>query len=144
MRHFKTLALRSSAALALLGSLSLAAEAQVSITDDTSSQILTSTAGDDGGPSDVTVDSGATVTVDSARSGIVLDSDNALVLDGTVRADDIDGVTGVELQGGNTGSYTQTGGITLIEDFTPPTDTDDDVVSRRRTFAVRRQAGPVF
>lgn len=125
MRHFKTLTLRSSATLALLGALSFSAQAQVSVTEDTIEQILTSTAGDGGVPSDVTVEAGATVTVDSDRAGLVLDSDNALTLDGTVRADDIDGATGVELQGDNDGSFTQTGSILVIEDFTP-TDTDDD------------------
>ena len=124
MRHFKTLALRSTATLALLGALSLAAQAQVTITEDTSDQILTSTAGDDGTPADVTVETGVTVTVDSDRSGIILDSDNDLVLDGEVRADDIDGATGVEL-GGVEGSYTQTGSISIVEDFTPE-NTDDD------------------
>ena len=127
MRHFKTLALRSTATLALLGALSLAAQAQVTITEDTSDQILTSTAGDDGTPADVTVETGVTVTVDSDRSGIILDSDNDLVLDGEVRADDIDGATGVEL-GGVEGSYTQTGSISIVEDFTPE-NTDDDPVS---------------
>ena len=125
MRHFKTLALRSSATLALLGALSITAQAQVSITEDTSAQILTSTAGDDGGASDVTIDSAATVTIDSGRSGVILDSDNALVLDGTVAAQDIDGATGVELQGGNVGSYTQTGSISILES-TVEENTDDD------------------
>jgi len=126
MRQIKTLALRSSATLALLGALSFSAQAQVSVTEDTSDQILTSTAGEDGGPSDVTVDSGATVTVDSSRSGIILDSDNDLVLGGSVTSDNINDVTGVELQGGANRSYSQTGGILLLEDFTAE-DTDDDV-----------------
>jgi len=55
MRQIKTLALRSSATLALLGALSFSAHAQVSVTEDTTDQILTSTAGEDGGPSDVEV-----------------------------------------------------------------------------------------
>jgi len=45
MHHFKTLALRSSATLALLGALSFSAQAQVSVTDDTSAQTQTSAAG---------------------------------------------------------------------------------------------------
>ena len=125
MRHFKTFTLRSSATLALLGALSFTAQAQVTITEDTSDQILTSTAGDEGAPADVTVETGVTVTVDSDRSGIILDSDNNLVLDGIVSAEDINGATGVELQGGNQGSFTQTGSISLTEDFTQE-NTDDD------------------
>ena len=124
MRQFKTLALRSSAALALLGVLSISAQAQVSVTEDTTDQILTSTAGENGGPSDVDVD--ATVTIDSGRSGIILDSDNAVTLNGSVAADDIDNVTGVELQGGANRSYLQNGNIFLSEDFTGE-DTDDDL-----------------
>ena len=119
MRHFKTLALRSSATLALLGALSLSAQAQVSVTEDTSTQIRTSTSGD------VTVADTATVTVDSGRAGIVVDSDNDLVLDGNVQADDVNGATGVELQGGNEGSYTQSGNIQILEDFTQVNSDDD-------------------
>lgn len=125
MRHFKTFALRSTATAALLGALSFTATAQVSVTDDTSEQILTSTAGANNTPSDVTVDATATVTVDGERAGIILDSDNALVLDGSVTSDDINNSTGVELQGGDNRSYTQSGSIRLLEDFTA-TDTDDD------------------
>ena len=129
MRHFKTLALRSSAALALLSALSLSAQAQVSITEDTSAQILTSTAGDNGTPADVTIGgegTDVTVTIDSARSGLVLDSDNTLTLQDTVSANNIDGATGVEIQGGNVGAYTQSGTISILEDFEPE-NTDDDV-----------------
>ena len=125
MRQFKTLTLRSSATLALLSALSFSAQAQVSVTEDTSDQIVTSTAGEDGTPSDVTVDAGATVTIDSERAGIILDSDNNLDLAGTVEADNIDNVTGVELQGGADRSYTQSGSILLLEDFVAE-DTDDD------------------
>lgn len=125
MRQFKTLALRSSATFALLSVLSLSAQAQVSVTEDTSEQILTSTAGDDGTASDVTVESGAIVTIEAEQSGIVVDSDNDLVLDGIVLSEDIDNVVGVELQGGADRSFTQSGSIQLIEDYSTE-DTDDD------------------
>jgi len=125
MRQFKTFALRSSATLALLGALSFSAHAQVSVTEDTSEQIRTSTAGDNGGPTDVEVDAGATVTVDSARSGVILDSDNELILNGTVSSEDINNATGVELQGGADRSYLQTGSVLVQENFTTE-NTDDD------------------
>ena len=104
-------------------------QAQVSITEDTSAQILTSTAGDNGTPADVTIGgegTDVTVTIDSARSGLVLDSDNTLTLQDTVSANNIDGATGVEIQGGNVGAYTQSGTISILEDFEPE-NTDDDV-----------------
>jgi len=125
MRQFKPLALRSSATLALLAALSLTAQAQVSVTEDTTEQVRTSTADDNGGPADVTVDAAATVTVDAARSGVILDSDNDLALTGNVASNNVDNVTGVELEGGADRSYTQTGSISLVEDFTPE-NTDDD------------------
>jgi len=135
MRQLKTLALRSSATLALLGALSFSAHAQVIIEEDTDEQITTSTAGEDGGPADVDIGgrddetgeitSTPVVTIDSERSGAVLNSNNDLRLIGTIQAEDIDNVTGVELQGGADRSYTQFGAINLTEDFTP-TDTDDD------------------
>jgi hypothetical protein len=125
MRHIKTLALRSTATIALLGALSFPAVAQVSVTQDTSEQIRTSTAADDGTADDVVVSTDATVTVDSANPGIVVDSNNELILNGVVRSDDVDNVTGVELQGGADRSYTQSGSIQLVEDYTPE-DTDDD------------------
>ena len=132
MPTFKILALRTSATLALLSALSLSAQAQVSVSADTSEQIRTSTAAADGSADDVTVEQGATVTVDTdGGTGLVLDSDNALVLNGVVRSDDRDNVTGVELNGDNSGantSYTQSGSIQLVEDFAAE-DTDDDPFS---------------
>ncbi len=128
MHHFKTLALRSTATVAVLSVLSFNAVAQVSITEDTTEQILTSTAGEDGGASDVTVDDTATITIESAQSGIILDSDNALSLDGNVTSTDIDDATGVTLEGGGDRSYIQTGSISILEDYTL-SDTDDDGIT---------------
>ena len=130
MPSFKNLALRTTATLALLSAFSTAAQAQVIISDDTSEQIRTSTAAADGTADDVTVAEGATVTIDTAgATGIVLDSDNALVLDGIVRSDNLDNVTGVELSGDNSGantSYTQTGSIQLLDAELTPENLDDD------------------
>ncbi len=140
MRHFKTLALRSTATVALLGALSFSAAAQVSITEDTSGQIQTSTAGAGNTPSDVTIGAEADgttprvntmVTVDGERAGVVLDSDNTLNLAGTVTSNNQNGSTGVELQGGDNRSYTQSGDINLIEDLDPQ-NTDSDPFSDGR------------
>lgn len=132
MPPFKILALRTTASLAVLSAFSISAQAQVVITDDTSEQIRTSTAAADGTADDVTVDTGATVTIDAAGdTGITLDSDNALILNGVVRSDDLNNVTGVELNGDTSGantSYVQSGSIQLVEDFAAA-DTDDDPFS---------------
>lgn len=133
MRHFKSLALQGTATLALIGALSVPAQAQVSVSADTSEQIRTSTAGAGDTPSDVTIETGVTVTGNTANPAVVLDSDNALVNDGSVvinienPTDQADGQTpvGVSLEGGANRSYTQTGSVTISENFTPE-DTDDD------------------
>ncbi|MEP3653675.1 MAG: autotransporter outer membrane beta-barrel domain-containing protein [Litorimonas sp.] len=144
MRQFKTLALRSSATLALLGALSFSAQAQVSvnITEDTDQQIRTSTAGTDGTPADVilgddpstedventpTITGSGAIDLDNRNPALLLDSSNSLLNGAIVVIEEgAAGSVGAELQGGEDRSYTQTGSISLIEDFTPPTDTDDD------------------
>ncbi len=142
MRHFKLLALQGTATLALIGALSTTAHAQVVIEDDTDQQIRTSTAGPDGGPSDVilgddpatedvtegrpTITGTGAVDADNRNPAVVLDSSNALRNGGDVVIEEgAAGSVGVELQGGEDRSYIQTGSVSLTEDFTP-TDTDDD------------------
>ncbi len=142
MRHFKTLALRSSAALALLSILSISAEAQIVITEDTDQQIRTSTAGPDGTPADVilgddpattdttertpTITGTGAVDANNRNPAVVLDSSNSLRNGANVVIEEgAAGSVGVELQGGTDRSYIQTGSVTLNEDFTP-SNTDDD------------------
>ena len=141
MRQFKTLALRSSATLALLGALSFTAQAQVVITEDTDEQIRTSTAGPNGAPSDVilgddpdtedvertpTITGTGAVDADNRNPAVVLDSSNSLRNGANIVIEDgAEGSVGVELQGGADRSYVQTGNISLTEDFTA-SNTDDD------------------
>ena len=133
MRYFKHYTLQGTATFALLAA-AFPAVAQVTVEEDTTEQIVTSTAGADGTASDVTIASTATVTGNTAVPSVVLDSENALVHDGALTIDIPTAVdqaegetpTAVLLEGGANRSYTQTGSISITEDFTPE-DTDDDV-----------------
>ena len=141
MRQFKTLALRSSATLALLGALSFTAQAQVVITEDTDQQIRTSTAGPNSEPADVilgddpdteevertpTITGTGAIDADNRNPALVLDSSNSLRNGANIVIEEgAEGSVGVELQGGADRSYIQTGSVSLTEDFTPE-NTDDD------------------
>jgi len=76
---------------------------------------------------DLTINSGINVSTTTAGPVVTLNSDNTVSNDGNISIEDVDGATAVDIQGGNTGSYTQTGNISLIEDYTPE-DTDGDRV----------------
>ena len=101
--------------------------AQVTISDDLTTPVNTSTAGEGGTPSDVTIDSNGSVTLSTSGTAVTLDSDSTLINSGAISSNDVDNVTGVEIQGGNTGSFSNAGSISMVESFTG-TDTDDDRV----------------
>ena len=125
MRHKTSSILRTTAVLALCAGLASPAWAQVTIDSETTTQIRTSTAGTGGTASDVTINDAVAVTNTGVGPAVVLDSDNALIQGGDITIEDIDGATGVELQGGADRSYSQTGTISIVEDYTA-TNTDDD------------------
>ena len=102
----------------------LPALAQVEITDDRTDPVNTSTV-DGGQPADVTITDSGSVTVNTEGPAVILDSSNDLRNDGTIRADNVDNATGVELQGGTDRNFTNAGLISVAEDFDQD-DTDDD------------------
>ena len=114
--------LGGTALLALAASPALA---QVTIEDDRTDTVRTSTAGENGTASDVTIGTGGSVVLDTVGPAVILDSDNDLVINGTVGIDGVDNATGVELQGGADRSFSLGGNIN-ITDPTPDADTDDD------------------
>ena len=102
-------------AFAALAPLCLAAGpafAQTTISGTSSTPVATSTAGD------VTVAAGATLTVGATTPAITIDSNNNVVNSGAVVvSNNVIGGTGVLINGGNTGSYSGAGAITLSEDY---------------------------
>ena len=145
MRHFKHLALQSTATIALLGGLFTPAFAQVNITEGTDQQIRTSDAADDGTASDVvigeppaddgTVPGSITITGNTTQPSVVLDSSNdlrieqnatiAIAIPTSADQGETDTPTAVLLEGGADRNYTQLGSISITEDFTQE-NTDDD------------------
>lgn len=103
----------------------LPAHAQVTISDDRTEPVDTATAGEGGTASDVTIDASGSVTLDTAGPAVTLNSDNALIIDGSVTITDVDNATGVLLEGGSDRSFLHSGTITVNENF-DQADTDDD------------------
>ena len=145
MRHFKHLALQSTATIALLGGLFTPAFAQVNITEGTDQQIRTSDAAGDGTASDVVIgeppaDDGTlpgaiTITGNTTQPSVVLDSSNdlrieqnatiAIAIPTSADQGETDTPTAVLLEGGADRNFTQLGSISITEDFTQE-NTDDD------------------
>ena len=59
------------------------------------------------------------------NTGVTVNSNNDLVNNGQIVVNNINGATGVRILPGFTGSYSGSGAITLLEDYTR-TDTDND------------------
>lgn len=113
------------APLALLAGRS--AMAATTINDSHTQPVSTSTA-NSGQPDDVTVSSSGSITLSgSAGPAAILDSNNSLTNNGAIGIKNVDNAIGVQLQGGHTGTFTNSGSITLDEDYTP-TDTNNDGV----------------
>lgn len=103
----------------------LPAVAQVTISTATTTPIQTSTA-NNGAASDVTIASGGSITLTTEGStGVTVDSDNDLINNGAITTNNANNSVGVRIQAGRTGSYSGTGAISILEDYTR-TDTDND------------------
>lgn len=105
----------------------LPAMAQVSISTATTAPVRTSTASS-GAASDVNITSAGSVTLSTPAAGtaaVTIDSNNSVTNAGTISIPNTNDVVGVRIQPGVTGSFTNTGTISLVEDYTR-TDTDGD------------------
>jgi len=103
----------------------LPAVAQVTISTATTTPVQTATA-NNGAASDVTIASGGSITLTAEGStGVTVDSDNDLINNGAIAINNANNSVGVRIQAGRTGSYSGTGTINLLEDYTR-TDTDSD------------------
>ena len=106
-----------------------AAQATTTIGSNQSTAIQTATA-NNGAPDDVIINSGVTVSITAAGSTatpnpvVTLNSSNILTNNGTISTTDISNVVGVLINGGVTGSVSNTGAITLSSSFTAPTTAD--------------------
>lgn len=103
------------------------ANAQVTIGDARTTGILTSTANGGNVADDVTVTSDGSFELTDVGPAVTIDSDTNVTIAGGILISDVDNAVGVDVQGGNTGSLTLSGVIS-VSDTTEFTDTDGDNV----------------
>ena len=97
------------------------AHAVDSITTATSAPVATATATSNG-PDDIDVTSSGSIGLTTAGVAITLNSNNKVTNEGQIGSTAVDGTVGVQVQGGHTGSVTNSGSIVLTDNFTANTD----------------------
>jgi len=100
------------------------AQAETKITTAVTAPAKTSTAAS-GGADDLTIDTTGSVTLTTAGPAVTLDSNNTVKNQGTISFNGVDVATGVLVLGGRTGALSNSGTISVVEDYTA-TDTDSD------------------
>jgi hypothetical protein len=113
-------AVASAPLLAFAGS----ASAQLSISTATSTPVATATAVSNG-PADINITVSGSIGVTSPGAAVTLNSNNSVSNAGKIGFTDVTNATGILVQGGNTGSVTNTGAINVTESYSP-TDTNLD------------------
>jgi hypothetical protein len=121
----KLLAAAASALPLILAAAS--AQAQLSITTGTTTPVATATA-NNGAPSDIDIASGGSVGLTVPGTAVTLNSNNNITLEGEIGSTSINGVTGLLIEGGYTGSFVSTGSFVLTESYLAPTDTNTGVL----------------
>lgn len=120
MRHL----LACTAIAPVLAALTVAdAAAETTISTATTAAVKTSTVAN-GGADDITISSAGSIKLTSGAA-VTLDSNNKVSNAGTITINDADNVTGILVAPGTSGAITNSGTITLTEDYTA-TDTDSD------------------
>jgi hypothetical protein len=102
--------------------------AQVSITTTTNSPVATATA-NAGAPSNVDIAAGGSIGLTAPGTAVTINSNNVVTNEGEIGATNINGVTGVSLIGGFTGSFTNTGTILLTETYAAQTDANTGILT---------------
>ncbi len=106
----------------------LLAPAAVWATDTISTAITTPVAtatATNNAPDNVDIASAGSVGIAASGAAVTLNSSNTVSVEGQIGFTDVNNATGIQVQGGNTGSVTNTGSITLTEAYAP-TDTNND------------------
>ncbi len=104
----------------------LPAAAQVQITTATTTPVSTATA-NNGAAANVEITSAGSITLPAAAgsTGVTINSNNTLTNSGTISVPSSDNSVGVRILPNLATSYTASGNVTLLEEFTRP-DTDND------------------
>jgi len=114
----------ASVAAAPLLFLAGGALAETTISNTRTDPVTTATV-NSGAADDIKVATGGKFALTSGGPAVTLNSNNDVVLEGTVSTKAVNGAGGVLVQGGFTGDVTTSGNITQDDDYTP-TDSDKD------------------
>ena len=102
----------------------LPAVAQVSISTATTTPVQTSNSGT---PANIDITSAGSITLTTAGStAVTVNTSNTVTNAGQININNADNSTGVLLQPGVTGSYSGTGTVSILEDYTRVDSTTDD------------------
>jgi hypothetical protein len=104
-----------------------AAKAQLSITTGTTTPVATATASN-GAAANIDIASGGSVGLTAPGTAVTLNSNNSITLEGEIGATSINGVVGLQIDGGYTGSFVSTGTFVLTESYVASTDTNTGVL----------------
>ena len=114
----------ATVAAAPLLAMGLTASAETSVSTARTTPIATSTATGTAAD-DIKITSDGSIKPTAAGAIVTLDSNNKVANAGTLSTTGVNDSVGVLIIGGKTGSVTNTGSISLLEDYTP-TDSDSD------------------
>ncbi len=115
----------ATVAAAPLMAMALAAQAETVVNTARTTPIATGSAGTNGAADDVKIDTAGSIKLTASGALVTLNSNNKVANSGTLSTQGVNDSTAILINGGTTGSVTNTGTITLDEDYTP-TDTDSD------------------
>ncbi|WP_129792869.1 autotransporter domain-containing protein [Sphingosinicella sp. CPCC 101087] len=143
MRHLLACTCLTPALLAFAGT----AQAERVINSDITTPVRTSTA-TNGSPDDIEVTDDGSIVLGSGTA-ITIDSNNDVENDGEIEIEDASDATGILAQPGRTGNITNSGTISIIEDYTAEDDDDDDdldgpFATVRRNHGIRIAPGGTF
>ena len=105
----------------LLTVLAGAAHALDSITTAINTPVATATATNNA-PDDIDITTSGSVGLTASGVAVTINSSNVVTNEGAIGATAIDNVVGIQIQGGNTGSVTNSGSILVTDNYTPNTD----------------------
>lgn len=123
-------------------------DAETKITTAVTTPVATATAAN-GQPDDLTIDTAGSVKPTTAGAAVTLNSNNAVKNLGAIAINGLNDSTGILVQGGRTGSVTNSSTITVLEDYTPAdSDSDGDLdgpfAQGSNRFAIRLTGSDPF
>lgn len=136
-------------AVALAGAAGTAEAGDRTVDTAVTTPLTTSNPDGSATPGDITVTAAGSITVSAGQTAITVNTSNDVSNAGTLASTDADNTTGILLQGGNSGTITNTGGINLLESYTIADSDSDGNLDGNLAIGTNRhglflQAGPTF